>query len=98
MAWPSTLVAYRRTEVFTEETVPESLLSEHDLNAGVWGLLRVLEGELGFVDLEEGREVVLNRAAPCFIEPQQRHRVELRGPVKFYIEYYRGADTEVEEE
>ena len=91
MNWPSTLVAYHRSEEFTHETVPKSLLQEHDLKPGVWGLLRVLEGEIGFIDLDEAREGVLTSEAPGFIEPQQRHHLVVRGPVRFYVEFYRDA-------
>ena len=52
-------------------------------------MLRVLEGELVYIDLENGREVILSPKAPGFIEPQQRHRVEARGPVRFFIEFFR---------
>ena len=97
MDWPSTLVAYRRTDTYTEDTVPAGLLEEHNLRDGVWALLRVLEGELGFVDMEEGREGVLSPKAPGFIEPGQRHHLVLRGPVQFYLEFYRSSDTSEEE-
>lgn len=97
MDWPSTLVAYHRTDEFTEETVPQKLLTEHDLKPGVWALLRVLEGEVGFVDLEEGREGVLTPKAPGFIEPDMRHHLTLRGPVRFYLEFYRDASSPEEE-
>ena len=98
MNWPSTLVAYHRTPEFTEETVPQKLLSEHDLKPGVWALLRVLEGEIGFVDLDEAREGLLTPKAPGFIEPDQRHHLVLRGPVRFYVEFYRDASVPSEEE
>lgn len=98
MNWPSTLVAYHRTDTFTEETVPAKLLTEHVLKPGAWALLRVVEGELGFVDLEEGHEGTLTPEVPEFIEPEQRHHVVLRGPVKFYIEFFRDAQTPDAEE
>lgn len=93
MNWPSTLVAYHRSNTFTEESVPENLLNEHELKDGVWALIRVLEGELTFIDMENGREVTLAPEAPGFVEPHQRHHVDARGPVKFYVEFYRDANT-----
>lgn len=91
MNWPSTLVAYHRSVVFTEDTIPEGLRTDHELKPGVWALVRVLEGELVFLDLDEAREGRLTPAVPGFIEPGMRHRVEPRGSVKFYVEFYRDA-------
>jgi tellurite resistance-related uncharacterized protein len=96
MDWPSTLVPYHRSDTFTEETVPDGLLREHDTKEGAWALIRVLEGELGFIDLDAGREMTLGPKSPGFIEPKQRHRIELRGPVKFYVEFFRDASAEEE--
>lgn len=92
MDWPSTLVPYRRTDEFTEETIPAGLQKEHNLADGTWAMIRVLDGELAYIDLENGREISLNTKAPGFIEPQQRHRIEARGAVRFYIEFFRDAN------
>ena len=92
MDWPSTLVPYHRTDEFTEDTIPEGLTTEHDLKKGVWAMIRVLEGELTYIDLENGREVALTPKAPGFVEPQQRHRVTAAGPVRFYVEFFRDAN------
>ena len=43
---------YETTPIFTEATLPAALRREHRTKAGVWGLIRVLEGQLklGFTD------------------------------------------------
>lgn len=41
---PSSKVPYKRTPIFDETTLPAELRREHRTKAGVWGLIRVLEG------------------------------------------------------
>ncbi|HZF49538.1 MAG TPA: DUF3565 domain-containing protein [Polyangiaceae bacterium] len=87
---PSGYVAYRRTPVFTAETIPQGLLSRHSTKAGVWGRLEVLSGTVAFV-LEgagEAREV-LRAGESVVIVPEVEHRVELLGPVELRVEFYR---------
>jgi tellurite resistance-related uncharacterized protein len=93
MSWPSTLVSWDRTKEFTQDTVPPALLEEHTTPAGMWGLLRVLEGSLKFIDMETDEESVLSPKSPGFIEPGQRHRVVCEGDVRFYIEFYKDTAT-----
>ena len=40
------LAPYKRTPVFDETTLPDGLRREHRTKAGVWGIIRVLEGRL----------------------------------------------------
>ena len=57
---------YRSTPIFDETTLPNALRARHATKAGVWGVVRVIEGRLGLtylhpevdVDLEEG-EILL---------------------------------------
>ncbi len=84
---------YRRTDVFTEATVPAGLLRSHTTRAGVWGLVRVLEGELAY-RITDPRRVAAERlltaaAPPGVVEPTVLHEVAPRGPVRFYVEFYR---------
>lgn len=41
---------YRSTPVFDENTLPGGLRKEHRTKAGVWGIIRVLEGRLRIHD------------------------------------------------
>jgi len=90
-AIPAGYVAYRRTPVFTRETVPAGLLRSHRTKAGTWGLLHVLEGQLLFRILEPVSETLLEPGRPPGVIPSQvPHEVEPRGngPVRFYIEFF----------
>ncbi|MGB5948847.1 MAG: DUF1971 domain-containing protein [Parvibaculum sp.] len=86
---PPDAVAYKRTPVFDEYTVPAPLLHRHNTKAGVWGLLHILEGKLVYRTLDPVTEVVVDPSAPpVVIEPQALHEVALIGPVRFFVEFH----------
>jgi tellurite resistance-related uncharacterized protein len=89
---PSGLVAYRRTPVFDENTIPAGLRREHRTAAGVWGVITVLEGRLRFRTLHPVNEAVLTPGARIAVAPEQPHEVALDGPVRFFVEFYRAAE------
>ena len=45
MSAPQTPVRYKRTAVFDENTLPAGLRREHRTKPGVWGVIRVLDGD-----------------------------------------------------
>ena len=67
---------------------PAALRARHDTKAGVWGLIRVLEGELKLTYLEPASEVILKPGHPGLIEPQQPHFVTPLGPMRMQVEFY----------
>lgn len=79
---------YRSTPVFDETTLPQGLRNEHSTKAGVWGVIRVLEGELLYTILDPRQELVLTPEAFGFVAPQQKHFVTPRGPVRFQVDFY----------
>ena len=87
-ALPPSLVAYRRTPVFTEETLPHGLRHRHQTKAGVWALITGVEGRLRFRRLDPLSETVLEPAVPGVVAPEEPHEVEPLGPVRFFIEFY----------
>ena len=87
---PDGLVKYFESEVFTEKTVPEKLLTLHDTKPGVWARIVVLEGCLDYVvpgAPERNRR--LDTRDVGIIRPTEAHRVELLGMVRFQVEFYR---------
>lgn len=88
---PEGLTAYKRTPEFDQESVPAGLRREHRTKAGVWGLIRVLEGKLLYRILSPSREQVLTPETPGVVQPQQPHEVQPLGPVRFYVEFYAAA-------
>lgn len=80
---------YKTTPVFDQDSLPDALRREHNTKAGVWGLLRVLEGEVMLVFADPGRSVHVTPDYPAEIPPQDLHHVELMGPMQMQVEFYR---------
>ena len=92
---PVGFVAYRRTPVFTEASLPAGLRHRHRTKAGVWAAITVLEGRLRFRRLDPIVQIELDPTAPGIAEPEEFHEVEPLGPVRFFVEFYaRPADPE----
>ena len=79
---------YRITPVFDEDTLPAALRREHSTKAGVWGIIRVLEGQLKLRFADGTAEMLLKPGRPGFIAPQQVHHVEPQGPMRMQVEFY----------
>ena len=45
---PNDVKPYAKSPVFTAETVPDNLTSDHSLKAGTWGLLTVEHGDVTY--------------------------------------------------
>lgn len=77
---------YKSTPVFDETTLPAALRREHRTKDGVWGVIRVLEGELRLV--VAGSETILTPDRPGLILPQQPHHVEPLGKMRMQVDFY----------
>lgn len=93
MVLPPDARPYRRTDTFTQTTVPPALLKSHRTKQGTWALIHVLEGRLAYQIVEPGRpssnEVLTPTTPPGVIEPAILHEVAPLGPVRFYVEFCR---------
>ncbi|MFA5631475.1 MAG: DUF1971 domain-containing protein [Porticoccaceae bacterium] len=87
-ALPAGLKAYRRTDVFNEETLPAALRKSHAVKEGVWALLHVLEGRLRYRVPSWNYDEILEPDAPGIIAPQVEHFVEPQGKVRVFIEFH----------
>ena len=79
---------YRSTPVFDQDTLPAALRARHSTKAGVWGVIRVLEGELELTYLEPESSVLLTPDNPGLVQPQQPHFVTPRGPMRMQVEFH----------
>ena len=79
---------YRTTPVFDENTLPVGLRRDHRTKAGVWGVIRVLEGEVVFTRLFPAEEERLTPGRPGLILPDQPHFVTPVGPMRMQVEFY----------
>lgn len=79
---------YRSTPVFDQDTLPAALRRRHDTKAGVWGLIRVIEGMLELTCLDPPSSSILTPDRPGLVEPQQPHFVTPLGPMKMQVDFY----------
>lgn len=79
---------YRSTPIFDEHTLPEALRNKHQTKDGVWGVIRVIEGELNLTYVEPHSEKVLKPGDPGLIAPQQIHFVTPLGPMRMQVDFY----------
>lgn len=79
---------YRSTPVFDQDTLPAALRARHNTKVGVWGLIRVIEGELRLTYLDLPSEIVLRPDKPGVLLPQQPHFVTPLGAMKMQVDFY----------
>lgn len=78
---------YSSSPVFDQATLPAALRRDHSTKAGVWGVIRVLEGRLAlrFADREE----VLTPERPGLVRPEEPHHVEpLSEVMRMQVEFH----------
>jgi tellurite resistance-related uncharacterized protein len=92
---PAGLRAYKRTPIFDENTIPAGLRHRHSTKEKVWGLIRIVEGQLRYRLIEPPSERILDPEHPGVVRPAQLHEVEPLGPVRFFVEFHRGAAEEM---
>jgi hemoglobin len=83
------VLPYQVTPEWDETSIPAAIRSRHNTKAGVWGLLRVSEGAVELVFEDPPRCQRVTPEAPGLIPPQQWHHVEILGPVRMRVEFYR---------
>ncbi len=79
---------YRSTPVFDETTLPAALRARHNTKAGVWGMVRVLEGKVKLTYLEPPSEILLDPDTAGLLIPEQPHFVEPLGKMRMQVEFY----------
>ncbi|MEM7198885.1 MAG: DUF1971 domain-containing protein [Planctomycetota bacterium] len=76
---------------FTQDSVPDALLTEHQTAAGRWALLEVLAGALSFVDLVDHESRRVDTGQSVVIEPERPHKVSVQGAVRFRLSFFKEA-------
>jgi tellurite resistance-related uncharacterized protein len=85
---PDNVVSYKRTPEFSEDTIPEGLLKNHQTKTDVWGKIIVLSGHLLYTIQEPFEEIILDINTHGVVEPTVLHQVKPEGAVRFYVEFY----------
>lgn len=87
---PDNVAQYKTTPEFNQDTIPERIQNDHKTDSGTWGRIVVHEGTLRYViEAPKNEEFVLEPGTPGIVEPQCAHHVEIIGPVRFCVEFYR---------
>ncbi|MDE7547026.1 DUF1971 domain-containing protein [Acetobacter fabarum] len=82
------VLPYRSTPVFDQDTLPAALRTRHNTRAGVWGVIRVLEGTLKLTYLDPPSELLLTPDKPGLVLPQQPHFVTPMGAMMMRVDFY----------
>jgi tellurite methyltransferase len=86
---PEDFIAYSRTPLFSEETVPVELTRDHTTKAGIWAKIVVVEGRLRYhVNLLE-TAIEVGKGEFAIVVPEVPHFVEPVDTVQFYVEFFR---------
>lgn len=80
---------YAISPVFDEDNLPASLRREHHTKPHTWGIARILQGDVAMVYVDTGKRVILTPETPGLLAPGQPHYVEIIGPVRMQVEFYR---------
>lgn len=83
-----TKTSYGSTPVFTEQSLPASLQSNHSLKSGTWGKLNLLSGSLRYTIVETGEQSLLKAGDCQIIPPEQLHFVEPLGTMTMRVDFY----------
>lgn len=87
---PPGVTRYASSPEFADGRVPENLLRSHRTKADTWARIVVLEGRLRYRVLEPVVETVeLSPDLPGIVEPEIAHHLELRGSVRFRLDFFR---------
>ena len=69
--------------------VPEKLLNDHDIKAGTWGRLTVINGSVDY--FLEGQTVPLTTVlpeSPLVILPEESHFINISDDAIFFVEFF----------
>lgn len=96
---PEGMKPYKRTAEFTQDSIPAGLKSQHNTKAGTWAKIVVLEGSLNYrIYGDPPEDNLLTKERPGIIEETVKHEVQPSGPVRFFVEFYRMPDSNVDGE
>ena len=87
---PKNVEAYKKTPLFTNETVPSGLLKTHTTKEGTWGKIQILKGKLLYViETDSEEQIELDADKFGVVEPEVPHHIKPMGAVEFYVEFYK---------
>lgn len=84
---PVGIESYAQSPHFTSTTVPAKLLSVHDLKAGTWGQLNVLNGTVTYIVFGQTDGVQISAGDIHIVPPEEKHFITVSEGVEFFIEF-----------
>lgn len=85
---PEGLEVYKRTPVFTEESLPAGLRREHTTRAGVWARIEILDGVVDYVvSAPVSASFRLDPSRPGIVAPLLPHHLETSGPFRLRVSF-----------
>lgn len=91
LVFPEGLEEYKRTPIFTQDTIPKGLLKHHTTRMGTWGKIHVLQGKLLYSP--QGQDsMTLGLDEEANVAPEMLHCVAAEGLVQFYVAFYARVD------
>jgi tellurite methyltransferase len=91
---PNSFIAYKKTPVFTEESLPGALRKDHATRVGVWGKIIVAEGKLRYRVPALQADMELSQDKIGIVVPEVLHNVEPLGAIRFFVEFYKAPDKD----
>lgn len=86
---PEQLVLLRTAGPWNEKSLPSALRHSHRTGEGVWAILNVIEGEVGFrMETSPLLELTLVAGTHQPIPPTVPHEVVLVGPMRLTVEFW----------
>ncbi len=83
------------TPIMNEENVFPEILKKHMTPKGKYANVVVVEGKLDFIWEDDKENIITGDVEnSIIIEPERYHKVVLRGPVKFKVEFYKEESKE----
>ena len=90
--FPDNFIPYKKTPVFTEESLPSGLKNDHSTKIGIWGKIIVTEGKLRYRVNSLKTDIELSPSESGIVLPEVLHSVAPLGTVKFFVEFYKEPD------
>lgn len=90
--FPENFIVYKKTPIFTANSLPSELKNNHSTKTGIWGKIIVTEGKLQYRINSLKTDMELSPSKLGVILPEILHSLTSIGAVKFYIEFYKESD------
>ncbi|WP_297487892.1 DUF1971 domain-containing protein [uncultured Cetobacterium sp.] len=86
---PTDCIKTGETPILSDEKYFPELVKKHMTPKDIYGVLKVLCGELEFLWNDENKIYTVDKDHPLIIEPERYHHVIITGRVQFIIEFYK---------